>query len=329
MKTPMPQSDDADRLLVIAAPDLIAARAQWLEHLQDEKRMAAKTVEAYERDLRQFCQHLTHYLGEPPRKRDFADLKPMVLRGFLAKRRDKGAGARTLARGLAGIRSFVRWLERRGEASSAGLTAMRAPKQPKTLPRPLQAQDAVKLTQAAEHLEEQPWIAARDAALMALLYGCGLRISEGLALTLGDLGLRDNARPSISVESLRITGKGGKTRLVPVLPIIRQSIETYLKACPYTLGPEDNVFRGAKGGAVSPTVIQRNMARMRGALGLPDNATPHAMRHSFATHLLGNGGDLRTIQELLGHASLSTTQRYTQVDTDALLKTWANAHPRA
>ncbi|MFD0916658.1 tyrosine recombinase XerC [Pseudahrensia aquimaris] len=325
----MVEATQKSEILIPAAPDLMVARAQWLTHLRDEKRMADKTIEAYERDLRQFCLHLTDYLGEPPRKRDFADLKPMVLRGFLAKRRDHGAGARTLARGLAGIRSFVRWLEQRGEASSAGLVAMRAPKQPTTLPRPLTADDAVKLTQAAEHLDGEPWIASRDAALMALLYGCGLRISEGLNLTLADFGLADNAKPAIKTQTLRITGKGEKTRMVPVLPVIARTIESYLHQCPYTLGPDDPVFRGAKGGPVSPTIIQRNMARMRGALGLPENATPHAMRHSFATHLLGNGGDLRTIQELLGHASLSTTQRYTQVDTDALLKTWANAHPRA
>ena len=161
----------------------------WLTHLKSERRMAAKTLEAYERDLRQFCVHLTHYLGHPPRRKDFADLKPLHMRGYLSKRRDAGNGARTLARDLAGIRSFVRFLERRGEASSAGLTAMRAPKQPATLPKPISPEQALRLGKSGEQLHAEPWIAARDAALMTLLYGCGLRISEGLGLTLFDLGI--------------------------------------------------------------------------------------------------------------------------------------------
>ena len=316
-------------ILIPAAPCLLEARADWLSHLRAERRMADKTLDAYERDLRQFCFHLTRHLGHPPRKKDFSNLKPLHMRGYLAQRRDAGNGPRTLARDLAGIRSFVRFLEKRGEASSAGITAMRAPKLPATLPKPVTPEDALRLSDANQQMHSEPWIAARDAALMTLLYGCGLRISEGLSLKLDDLGIVNPAKPKITINTLRILGKGGKTRLVPLLPVIREAIETYLRQCPYVLEKNDVLFRGARGGPVQPAVIQRAMRVMRGALDLPKTATPHAMRHSFATHLLGNGGDLRTIQELLGHASLSTTQKYTAVDTQALLKTWSAAHPRA
>ena len=316
-------------ILIHAAPCLMEARKLWLDYLQSEKRMANKTLDAYERDLRQFCQHLTDYLGHPPRKSDFANLKPLHMRGYLARRRDAGNGARTLARDLSGIRSFVRFLERRGEASSAGLNAMRAPKQPATLPKPVSAEQACKLGSRNEQMHSEPWIASRDAALMTLLYGCGLRLSEGLGLTLEDFGIVSSAHPKVTANTLRVLGKGGKTRLVPLLPVVGDAVETYLRLCPFTLENDDLVFRGMRGAPVQPAVIQRAMRVMRGALGLPSTATPHAMRHSFATHLLGNGGDLRTIQELLGHASLSTTQKYTAVDTESLLKTWNAAHPRA
>ncbi|MCJ8311100.1 MAG: tyrosine recombinase XerC [Rhizobiaceae bacterium] len=317
------------QILIFAAPCLTKAMGAWLEHLKSERRLALKTLDAYERDLRQFCQHLTDYLGHPPRKSDFSDLKPLHMRGYLARRRDAGNGARTLARDLAGIRSFVRFLEKRGEASSAGLTAMRAPRQPATLPKPVKAEEAEQLISLNQQMHEEPWIAARDAAIMTLLYGCGLRISEGLGLTPADFHISDPAKPRASARSLRILGKGGKTRLVPVLPLVNRAIEDYVGKCPYVLKSDQPIFRGMRGGPAQPAVVQRSMRLMRGALGLPKTATPHAMRHSFATHLLGNGGDLRTIQELLGHASLSTTQKYTAVDTDALLKTWNAAHPRA
>ncbi|MDD9909498.1 MAG: tyrosine recombinase XerC [Ahrensia sp.] len=316
-------------ILVHSAADLRAAQQAWFTHLRTERRLADNTLEAYERDLRQFCVFLTHYEGRPARLVDFADLKPMQMRAFLAQRREQGGGARTLARGLAGIRSFVRYLEKQGKASTAGLNAMRAPKQPVNLPRPVTAQEALQLSDVDEQLQEKPWLAARDAALMTLLYGCGLRISEALGLTLGDLGLANSAAPNVEIETLRITGKGGKTRLVPVLPIVCEALERYLKLCPFVLDAEDAAFRGARGGPVQASVMQKAMRLMRQALDLPKSATPHALRHSFATHLLANGGDLRTIQELLGHASLSTTQKYTAVDTQHLFANWAAAHPRA
>ena len=215
-----------------------------------------------------------------------------------------------------------RYLEAANLASSAGLLAVRAPRQPQSLPKPLPAEKALRLTRAEEQLAEEPWVAARDAAVIALLYGCGLRISEALQLRPADI-------PDDASQSLRITGKGGKTRVVPVLPAVSQAISEYRRLCPLHLEAGEPLFRGVRGGPLHPGVLQQAVRRLRGALGLAETATPHALRHSFATHLLGNGGDLRTIQELLGHASLSTTQIYTAVDTERLLEVYERAHPRA
>ena len=318
-----------NEILVSASKDLLKRQDEWLSHLRAERRLADKTLEAYERDVRQFCVFLTDYLGEPPVVRDFSDLRPLQLRGFLSRRRAMGTGSRTQARSLAGIRSFVRFLEKQGLASSAGLAAMRSPKLPNTLPKPVSAEKALRLTRAQEQMHSEPWVNDRDAALLALLYGCGLRISEALALTAQDFGIRLVHQPHLTVDVLRVTGKGNKTRLVPLLTPVARAVETYLAAMPHVLEPADPIFRGVRGGVLQAAVVQRSMRVLRGALGLPETATPHAMRHSFATHLLGNGGDLRVIQELLGHASLSTTQKYTAVDTDSLLKSWKQAHPRA
>lgn len=311
-----------NEFLIYCAPDLVREKAAWLSWASDQKRMSPKTLDAYERDLRQFLQHLTSHVGEPAGIKDVADLKPLDMRGFMARRREDGAEARTLGRGLAGIRSFIRFLEKKGLANSAGLAATRSPKQPKTLPKALPASQAVRLTKAREHLSETPWIAARDAAVMTLLYGCGLRIGEALSLT-------PNMMKSASSGSIRVTGKGGVTRLVPVLPQVIDAVDAYKKLCPYVMQGDDILFRGAKGGPLQPAIVQKAMRVLRGAMGLPDSATPHALRHSFATHLLAGGGDLRTIQELLGHASLSTTQIYTSVDTSRLMDIYEKAHPRA
>ncbi|PLP56915.1 recombinase XerC [Mesorhizobium loti] len=308
--------------LIAAKPDLQAARESWLKALAGERRLSALTVEAYERDTRQFLQFLTGHVGGPAGIADIAGLRPADLRGFLAQRRNEGAGARTLGRGLAGVRSLLRFLERRGLANAAGAAALRAPKQPKSLPKPLTAADARRVVSAGEQMAEEPWIAARNAAVLTLLYGSGLRISEALGLTGADL-----AHASEAV--LRVAGKGGKVRLVPVLPVAFQAIAAYRRLCPYHLGADGPLFRGARGGPLNPAIIQREMVKLRSALNLPETATPHALRHSFATHLLGRGGDLRTIQELLGHASLSTTQIYTGVDTARLLDIYEAAHPRA
>ena len=318
----MAKLTESPEFLVFCSAELAREKSDWLAWLADIRRVSPKTLDAYERDVRQFLQYMTGYVGNPTRLRDVANLKPMDMRGFLARRREAGAEARTLGRGLAGIRSFIRFLEKKGLASSAGLKATRSPKQPKTLPKALSATQALRLSDANEQGHEVPWVAARDAAVMALLYGCGLRIGEALGLSVSDLS-------GAKGGSLRVTGKGGVTRLVPVLEQVIEGVENYLKLCPYVLAPNEPAFRGEKGGVLHPAIVQKNMRRLRSALGLPDTATPHALRHSFATHLLAGGGDLRTIQELLGHASLSTTQIYTAVDTDHLLDVYEKAHPRA
>jgi len=306
--------------LVSARSDLQKARQDWLSSLEKQRRLSPETVEAYERDTRQFLQFMTGHNGGPPGISDIADLRPADLRGFLAHRRSGKAGARTLGRNLAGIRSLLGFLEKRGLANAAGAMALRAPRQPKSLPKPLTAKDAIRVASADDQLAEEPWIAARNAAVFTLLYGSGLRISEALGILAGEL-------PGPGV--LRVTGKGGKTRLTPVLPIAQKAVAEYRRLCPYHLDANKPLFRGARGGPLDPAIIQREMRKLRSALNLPDTATPHALRHSFATHLLGRGGDLRTIQELLGHASLSTTQIYTGVDTQRLLDIYDAAHPRA
>ncbi|MCG5485868.1 tyrosine recombinase XerC [Sinorhizobium meliloti] len=310
-----------NELLAIGHPEVMAERRRWLASLAEERRLSEKTVDAYERDTRQFLTFLTGHLAGPPRLSDIRALRPADLRGFLAQRRKGGAGARTLGRGLAGLRSFLRYLERNGLANAAGAGAVRSPKQPKSLPKALTDREALKVVTADAQLAEEPWIAARNAAVLTLLYGCGLRIAEALDLTPADF--------SGPVTSLRVTGKGGKTRIVPMIAAAAEAVETYRKLCPYHIEPGEPIFRGARGAKLQPAIIQREMQKLRAALGLPDSATPHALRHSFATHLLAGGGDLRTIQELLGHASLSTTQVYTGVDSARLLEIYDRAHPRA
>lgn len=310
-----------NELLMIGHPEVMAERKRWLASLAEERRLSGKTVEAYERDTRQFLTFLTGHLAGPPRLSDIRALRPADLRGFLAQRRKGGAGARTLGRGLAGLRSFLRYLEKNGLANAAGAGAVRSPKQPKSLPKPLTDRDALKVVTTDSQLSEEPWIAARNAAVLTLLYGCGLRIAEALDLTPADF--------TETARSLRVTGKGGKTRIVPLIAAAAEAVTTYRKLCPYHIEAGEPIFRGARGAKLQPAIIQREMQKLRAALGLPDSATPHALRHSFATHLLAGGGDLRTIQELLGHASLSTTQVYTGVDSARLLEIYDRAHPRA
>ncbi|THV22406.1 tyrosine recombinase XerC [Peteryoungia ipomoeae] len=307
--------------MIPADEKLLVERQAWLESLADERRLATNTLEAYERDTRQFLQFLSGHIGGPVALFDIAALRPADLRSFLAFRRREGAGARSLGRHLAGLRSLLRHLERKGLVNAAGAGAIRSPKQPKSLPKPLSGAQAIQVVDRNTQMNEEPWIAARDAAVLSLLYGCGLRISEALGLTPETF--------EDKTVSLRISGKGGKMRIVPLLPVVAEAVQTYRKLCPYHLETGSPLFRGARGGPLQPAIIQREMQRLRSALGLPDSATPHALRHSFATHLLGSGGDLRTIQELLGHASLSTTQIYTGVDSKRLLDIYDRAHPRA
>lgn len=310
-----------EAFLVTAAPRLRQAALEWAAHLERERRLAANTLEAYRRDLEQFFRFLTAHLGAPPQLEDISALQPADLRAFMADRRNQGAGARTLARQVAALRSFGRFCERRGCAATTAFAVIRPPKQPKSLPKALSIPETRELIDLADGMAEEPWIAARDTAVLTLLYGCGLRISEAL-------GLSRNDAPIGSVETIRVTGKG-RERVVPVLPAVRRAVEAYIARCPYALEAGEPLFRGARGGPLSPRIVQKAVERLRGALGFEASATPHALRHSFATHLLGRGGDLRTIQELLGHASLSTTQIYTRVDSERLLDIYRRAHPRA
>jgi integrase/recombinase XerC len=314
-----------DSEMPFAAADTAAQVVRWLGHLADERRMSPKTLDAYGRDVRQFLAFLATHRGGAPSLADLARLKPADVRAFMAARRAHGATGRSLMRTLAGVRSFARYLERHGKGKVAALAAVRTPKMSKTLPKPLAVEDAKRITDVALRAgeEREPWILARDAAVLGLLYGAGLRISEALSLKRAEAPLPGKA------DAITITGKGGKQRMVPVLPAVARLIADYVALCPYHLPAEGPLFVGAKGGPLSARVVQLAMARLRGALGLSETATPHALRHSFATHLLARGGDLRAIQELLGHASLATTQIYTAVDSERLFEVYRSAHPRA
>jgi integrase/recombinase XerC len=290
----------------------------WQRELGSIKRLAANTLEAYGRDLDQFLQFLAGHHGGPVTLGTLKDLRGADIRAFMAQRRNESLGSRSLARVLSALKSFFRFLEREGVLTTEALNVIRTPKIPKSLPKALTVIEARATITSVEEVEEQPWVAARDMAVLSLCYGAGLRISEALALTKGDL----------ESQVLRVTGKGGRTRMVPLIEAVRKSIDLYLELCPFKSWPEEPLFRGVKGGVLSPRLIQLRVQHLRSALGLPPSATPHALRHSFATHLLGRGGDLRAIQELLGHASLSTTQIYTAVDTDRLLDSYRKAHPR-
>jgi len=328
MRAAVPRNEDpATDVSLVSAPadrELASAAQRWLAHLAGERRASAHTLASYARDLRQFLAFAATHFGAAPSLATIAELTPADLRAFMAQRRGEGAGSRSLLRQLAGLRSFARYLERNGEARTNAFAAVRAPKIQRRLPKPLPAEAARQVVGVeARAGENRPaWILARDAAVLGLLYGAGLRISEALAV-------RRSEAPISELDVLTVTGKGRKTRSVPVIAPVRRGIEAYLALCPYVLSPEKSLFVGAKGGPLSPRVIQLAVERLRGALGLPETATPHALRHSFATHLLGRGGDLRAIQELLGHASLSTTQIYTAVDSARLIEAYREAHPRA
>ncbi len=319
-----PAASEAAELVCVAS-DLAAEINRWLSHLRSERRLSAKTLEAYERDLRQCLVFLSEHWGARVTLKQFAKLETTDIRAFMAMRRADAIASRSLMRTLAGLRSFGKFLEREGKGKLGALAAIRAPKVGKTLPKPLTVENAKRMADADMRAGEdrEPWVLARDAAVMALLYGSGLRISEALGLK-----RRDVPQPGAG-DVLVVTGKGNKTRMVPVLQNVLTLVAEYVAMCPYDLAADKPIFVGARGGPLSPRIIQLTMARLRGALGLPDSATPHALRHSFATHLLGRGGDLRAIQELLGHASLSTTQIYTAVDTERLLDVYKTAHPRA
>jgi integrase/recombinase XerC len=306
-----------------AATEIAEEATSWLRYLAGERRASRHTVDAYARDLATFLAFLSDHLGRRPDAAALKSLQAADLRAFLAKRRRDGLESRSLLRALAAVRNFLRLIEKKGLARTDVFGAVRPPKRPHSLPKALTVPDARDIVDPEQRAGEAraPWIIARDAAVLALLYGAGLRISEALSIA-------SAAAPVGAIDRVMILGKGGKSRTVPVIAPVRAAIEAYLALCPYDLagGP---LFVGARGGPLSPRIVQLAVQRLRGALGLPESATPHALRHSFATHLLGRGGDLRTIQELLGHASLSTTQIYTAVDKARLLDAYKSAHPRA
>lgn len=304
----------------IAEPGVLAATQDWRDWLTYERRCSHHTLESYARDLGFFLTFLNNHLGFTPGLADLEKLKTADFRSFLARRKAGGLGAASLARGLSTLRNFFRFLERRGLGHNAAIGGIRTPKVPKSVPRALTEKDAMEAVTAIEELALEAWIGKRDVALMTLLYGCGLRISEALDL---------NRHQAPKGEAMVITGKGDKQRVVPLLPVVVAAIEAYLEACPFALNPHGPLFIGARGKRLNAGVFQKQVRNLRHLLGLPETATPHALRHSFATHLLGGGGDLRTIQELLGHASLSTTQRYTEVDAGRLNAVYRQAHPRA
>jgi len=303
-----------------AADDVCDAVAAWLSWLAAERRASRHTLRAYEGDVRFFLSFLTGYHEHKPALADLSHASLADFRAYLSQKAGAGISAGSRARSLSAVRNFYRWLGRGGRAENAAIGMMRTPKKNRSLPRPLSAHDAKDLIASAGSFSDEEWIALRDRALFMVLYGCGLRLSEALSLTPASLRTAD---------MLTITGKGNKQRVVPLLPAVRGAVESYLHACPHPLPEGAPVFVGVRGGPLNPAVAERQMRALRRLMGLPDSATPHALRHSFATHLLSGGADLRVIQELLGHASLSTTQRYTDVEAEQILGIYEKAHPRA
>ncbi|WP_298972136.1 tyrosine recombinase XerC [uncultured Roseobacter sp.] len=304
----------------LISPAARDALEMWLSHQRALKGSSDNTIIAYQGDVTEFLAFITEYKAEQQGLAPLARITVTDMRAWMAQARGTGIGARSLARKLSAVKAFYRWLAEREGFEPTAVLSVRAPKFQKKLPRPLAEDAARSLIDAIEMQSEKPWVALRDVAVVTLLWGCGLRISEALGLTGADAPLP---------ETLRIIGKGGKERVVPVVPAARTAVDAYLRACPYPLEPNAALFRAVRGGPLAPGAIQKVMARARMQLGLPASATPHAMRHSFATHLLDAGGDLRAIQELLGHASLSTTQAYTAVDTARLMEVYDRAHPKA
>lgn len=313
-------SSSAPSVAMPAADDVQEATDSWFRWLMDERRASANTCAAYASDLQRFLGFLNDHLGAPADIGALTSLRPADIRSFLAVRANAGISNASRARQMSSLRSFFRFLDKTGRAHIGAISAVRTPKIKPPVPKALSAADALDVIARAGTLNETKWIARRDTAILALLYGAGLRIGEALALNYGDAPKGDE---------LRIVGKGNKERLVAVLPAVRDAVAAYLEACPFGAKPDDPLFYGTRGGRLNPAIVQRNMRELRAMLDLPDTATPHALRHSFATHLLAGGGDLRTIQELLGHASLSTTQRYTDVEAERLVSVYESAHPRA
>jgi integrase/recombinase XerC len=306
----------------IAEPKVVTAIEDWRTWLTHEKRTSLHTVDGYSRDLSTFFNFLANHIGSAPSLDDLRQLKPADFRSYLAGSASRGLARTSTARALSTLRGFFHYLDRNDLVKNAAIQSVRTPKIPKSVPKALSEEDAKDMVKSFRTEASEPWIGARDMALALMLYGCGMRIGEALAL---------NRNQAPRGDSMVILGKGNKERLVPVLPVVKEAIESYLACCPYAAGAGEDapLFVGTRGGRLNPGVAQRQMRHVRNLLGLPESATPHALRHSFATHLLAGGGDLRTIQELLGHVSLSSTQRYTDVDTSRLMAVYRDAHPRA
>jgi len=303
-----------------AGADVIPLYLKWREYLHSEKRFSDHTVESYARDVRTFLRFAAEHREQLPTRKTLEGFSLSDFRSYLMKLKMDGLSAKSTARALSSVRNFFRFLDKREGLKNPNITEIRTPKIPKSVPRPLSTEGADKVLENISVDKKDAWIRARDVAIVTLLYGCGLRISEALSLNIRDIPRGD---------TFVIKGKRNKERVVPVLPVVGEAIDIYLKECPHELAPEDALFVGVRGQRLGPRVVQKAMEQVRRALGLPESATPHALRHSFATHLLNAGGDLRTIQELLGHANLSTTQHYTEVDEKALLEVFEKAHPRA
>jgi integrase/recombinase XerC len=296
-----------------------ALAARWADYLQHDRRRSPHTVRAYVATAHRFLDFLGEHLGGAVGEGQLRQLTSADLRAFLARRRMEGLGAASAARELSGVRAFLKYAAER-DGRHGALPRTRAPKRPRTLPRPAAPDDAMELAQNAADAASAPWIGARDLAILLLLYGAGLRVAEALSLT---------GRALPIGATLRVTGKRSKTRIVPVVPAVREAIDDYVRQCPFPVAGDAPLFVGARGGQLNPDLVRRSVAAARKRLGLPDSLTPHALRHSFATHLLARGVDLRALQELLGHASLSSTQIYTAVDAARLLDVYRHAHPRA
>lgn len=314
----MPGTDALAAFAVKA--DLRAALEDWRRWLASERRTAQNTIDGYCRDLASFFEFLAEHRGEMADLPTLSALDAGDFRAWLAARTNDGLSRTSIARALSALRNLYRFLDRTGRGHNTALAAIKAPRPPKSIPKPLNETDAIDLIRRAAEIAIKPWVGARDVAILTLLYGCGLRIDEALSLNQGD---------APDGGSMVVTGKGNKQRVVPVLPVVADAIRTYREACPFSRDDDRPLFYGARGARLNAGIVQRTVRQLRADLGLPDTATPHALRHSFATHLLAGGGDLRTIQELLGHASLSTTQRYTDVDTQRLIEVYDRAHPRA
>ena len=306
--------------LGLISPAICNAVNEWLDNERALKSSAKNTITAYEADIVRFAIFMTKHRAEPQGLSALSEIDTRDMRSWMAHERGRGVGSRSLARSLSAVKSFFRWLAKRHDLEPTAVLLARSPKFEPKLPRPLEIKAASEMIETVEIQSMEDWVAARDAAVLTLLYGSGLRISEALHLTGENIPLPD---------VIRIKGKGGKERIVPVLPVAQSAVARYAKLCPFQMEPKLPLFRGVRGGGLNARIVQKTMQIARMQLGLPATATPHALRHSFATHLLNAGGDLRTIQELLGHASLSTTQAYTAVDSSRLMQVYNASHPKA